>query len=166
MGDREAKTHTDGAHPTRSQAVSDVQADQARRSVFQQATDKQREVYGWRTKRSVRWVRSPFCKQCRTNSLKRKRRQARTVEIKQNPHYRLMLQLQEKRKTTIRHERDAYNPHAKEFYAKRAQALTRAIQTVEHLLDTSPTTPYPRRLTGRSYLRRTIDRHFWTPTKL
>lgn len=110
---------------------------------LQQATDRQREVYGWRTKRSVRWVRSPFCKQCRTNSLKRKRRQAKTLELRKNPHYRLMLQLREKRKTTIRHERDAYNPHARAFYATKSHALTHAIQTVEHLLDTSPTTPLP-----------------------
>ena len=110
---------------------------------LQQATDKQREVYGWHNKKSTRWVRSPFCKQCRTNSIKRKRRQTKIVQIKQNPHYRLMLQLQEKRKTTIRHERDAYNPHAREFYATKSHALTHAIAAVEHLLDTSPTTPLP-----------------------
>lgn len=110
---------------------------------LRQATDKQREVYGWRAKRSVRWVRSPICKQCRTNSLKRSRARAKTMELKRSPHYRLMLQLREKVKTAERCWRDAHNSHAKEFYATKSQALAHAIKTVEHLLDHHPDKPLP-----------------------
>jgi hypothetical protein len=112
---------------------------------LQQATDRQREAYGWRTKRSVRWVMSPYCKRCRTNTLKRRRRREKTKLLVQNPHMALVLTLRESVKTTRRalSTATATASHAKDFYETKLLALASAINTVEHLLDTSPDTPLP-----------------------
>jgi hypothetical protein len=112
---------------------------------LQQATDRQRMVYGWHAKRTVRWVMSPYCKRCRTAAVKRRRRREKTKLLVQNPHMALVVILREKVKTTRRalSTATAATSPAKDFYETKLRALSSAINTVEHLLDTSPDTPLP-----------------------
>lgn len=110
---------------------------------LQRATDRQREVYGWHNKRTVRWVASPYCKRCRTNAIKGKRRKEKTKLLVQSPHFKLIYTLQQTRRSTLRSLSTATDPHAQTFYETKLQALHHAIQTLNHLLDTDPSTPIP-----------------------
>lgn len=60
------------------------------------ATDKERAAYGWNNKVSVRWVTNAYCKQCRTNRIKRERRRAKTALLKTEAHTSLQLKLADK----------------------------------------------------------------------
>lgn len=110
---------------------------------LQRATDKQRRIYGWHNKKSTRWVSNAYCKRCRTARIKRDRRKEKTRLLEQHPHYKLLRKLQQARRSTLRSLSTATDQHAQAFYTHRAAALIKVIQTVQHLLDTSPSTPIP-----------------------
>ncbi len=113
------------------------------REFLMQATDGQRKVYGWHTKRNTRWVTNAYCRRCRTNRIKRDRRNQKYAYLRSHPLTALILTLRESCRLSRRHLRAACNLHAVNFYEAKTQALANAIDTLEHLLDTAPDAPIP-----------------------
>ena len=113
------------------------------REFLMQATDGQRKVYGWHTKRNTRWVTNAYCRRCRTNRIKRDRRNQKYAYLRSHPLTALILTLRESCRLSRRHLRAACNLHAVNFYEAKTQALANAIDTLEHMLDTVPDAPIP-----------------------
>lgn len=113
------------------------------REFLMQATDGQRKVYGWHTKRNTRWVTNAYCRRCRTNRIKRDRRNQKYAYLRSHPLTALILTLRESCRLSRRHLRAACNLHAVNFYEAKTQALANAIDTLEHMLDTAPDAPIP-----------------------
>ena len=113
------------------------------REFLMQATDGQRKVYGWHTKRTIRWVTNAYCKRCRSNRIKRDRRNEKENYLRTHPITALILTLKQSCRVSRRHLRAASNLHAVNFYEAKTQALANAIDVLEHILDTVPDAPIP-----------------------
>lgn len=110
---------------------------------FIRATDRQRAAFNWGTRRAVRWLLNPYCQTCRTRKLQRQRRKTKVKQMESVPHLKLQLWLKQTIYATRKQARAATNHHAQTFYETKLQALHHAVNALNHLLDTDPSTPIP-----------------------
>ena len=107
------------------------------------ATDRQRAAFNWGPRRAVRWLFNPYCQTCRTRKLQRQRRKTKVKQMEAVPHLKMQVWLKQAVYATRKQARAATNHHAQTFYETKLQALNRAMNALNHLLDTDPDKPIP-----------------------
>lgn len=103
---------------------------------LRRVTDRQRQVFGWNNKRSIRWMLNPYCQQCRTNNIRRRHRRAMRVHLCSTPITALRVYLL--RRLRFQPHPLPSHPAAINFYAERRRALELAIAALDHLTTDPP----------------------------